>query len=74
MSQEHVDFDVGAPLSFHGRSIRLVFRPDAEGYSLRFCAAGFDLRVHLDCSISPEDHAPNVEDVRMAAEGEVIFF
>jgi CheY-specific phosphatase CheX len=71
-----VDFDVGTPVCFTGRAIRLVFLPGAEGLSLSFRAAATPVRVHLDCSIGFECTALDAvgEDLRIAAEGDVILF
>ncbi len=72
-----VEFDVGTPVCFSGRSIRLVFVPDAsddEAICLAFEAASSELRVHLDCSLQPGALARSTERLRIAAEGEVMLF
>ncbi len=74
LSAYGLDFDVGTPVCFFGRSIRLVFLPDAEGVSLAFTSGGHDMRVHLDCSFDPGAPRPVAERPRIAAEGEVMLF
>jgi len=74
LAAQALDFDVGSPVCFRGRSIRLVFLPDAEGVSLAFRAAAAEVQIHLDCSISSSLVDGPVEELRIAAEGEVILF
>ncbi len=69
-----VDFEVGTPVCFTGRSIRLVFPPDAEGVSLAFVAGSWPVRVHLDFSLQPGAISPPTARVRIVAEGEVLLF
>jgi CheY-specific phosphatase CheX len=69
-----IDFHVGTPVCFFGRSIRLVFLPDAEGVSLAFRSEGHDMRVHLDCSFDPGAPRAAADRPRIAAEGEVMLF
>lgn len=69
-----LDFEVGTPVCFFGRSIRLVFLPDAEGISLGFEAASYDMRVHLDCTFEPAAIRATTDPPRIAAEGDFILF
>ena len=75
LSSKTLDFDVGTPVCFTGKSIRLVFLPDADGTSLLLDAQGTAVRVHLDCTLSPELAAEGeVEPLRIIPEGDVILF
>ena len=69
-----LDFDIGVPVCFMGKSIRLVFLPDAEGLSLCFRAADAAVRIHLDCSIAPEMAEGDIEALRIVPEGDVLLF
>jgi len=71
-----IDFDVGVPVCFSGRSIRLVFVPEAEGISLSFAAISSEMHVHLDCALKPGAlaSARARSHVRVASEGEVMLF
>ena len=61
-------------MCFFGRSIRLVFAPEAEGSSLCFRAESLDMQVHLDCSADDRLLGATSRPPRIAAEGEVILF
>lgn len=74
LSQRSVDFDVGTAVCFTGKSIRLVFLPDAEGLSLSFRSGTTSVRVHLDCTMATEIADGNVEDLRIVPEGDVLLF
>lgn len=74
LSARSVDFEVGMPICFTGKGIRFVFLPDAEGLSLCFRAAATSVRVHLDCSLSPELAAGDVTGLRIVPEGNVLLF
>jgi CheY-specific phosphatase CheX len=74
LSSKTLDFDVGTPVCFTGKSIRLVFLPDADGTSLLLDAQGTLVRVHLDCTLSPELAEGVIEPLRIIPEGDVILF
>jgi CheY-specific phosphatase CheX len=79
LAAHHIDFEVGIPVCFSGRSIRLVFQPDAEGLSLLLRADGHAVRVHLDYSLEPVPMlsggaVARPPRVRIAAEGDVLLF
>lgn len=74
LSARSVNFDIGTAVCFTGKSIRLVFLPDAEGLSLTFQAGDAPVRIHLDCSISSEITGGDVEDLRIVPEGDVLLF
>lgn len=74
LSSRALDFDVGTPVCFTGTSIKLVFLPDADGFSLEFVAANAPVRVHLDCTLSAAIHGGEVEPARIALEGDVLLF
>ncbi len=75
-------FQIGAPVCFSGRSIRLAFLPGAAGLPLAFVANGNLVRVHLDCvSVETEcgAHPWAITDAppaaaRIVAEGDVLLF
>ncbi len=71
-----IDFDVGVPVCFSGKSIRLVFVPDADGISLEFAAVSSKMRVHLDCLLQPGalSQAREPGAGRVASEGDVMLF
>jgi CheY-specific phosphatase CheX len=74
LSALSVDFDVGTAVCFTGKSIRLVFLPDAEGLSLSFRAGATSVQVHLDCSIATDGIGGDVEALRIVPEGDVLLF
>lgn len=74
LSLRSVDFDVGSPVCFTGRSIRLVFLPDAEGVSMGFRSGSTAVRIHLDCSIDTGCADNVIEELRIVPEGDVIIF
>lgn len=74
LSKRSLNFDVGTPVCFTGKSIRLVFLPDAEGVSLSFRAAATTVRVHLDCTVASKLADADISDLRIAAEGDVLLF
>jgi hypothetical protein len=74
LAARSVDFDVGTAVSFTGKSIRLVFLPDAEGLSLAFRAGSTSVRVHLDCALSAQLENGDVEELRIVPEGDVLLF
>lgn len=75
-------FQIGSPVCFTGRSIRLAFLPGAAGLPLAFVAGGDLVRVHLDCvSVETEcgAHPWAITDAppaaaRIVAEGDVVLF
>jgi hypothetical protein len=67
-------FDIGTPVCFSGRSIRLVFLPDAEGVALTFIVASHEFRVYLDWSFETGALPVKSGRIRIAAEGEVFLF
>jgi len=71
-----VDFDVGTPVCFTGRSLRLVFLPGTDGLALLIRAAGEHVRVYLDCAFTvvPDDARGDVNSPRIAAEGDILLF
>lgn len=74
LSTKTFDFDVGTPVCFTGKSIKLVFLPDADGLSLEFTADGTPVRIHLDCTLSPFLASGEVEALRIVPEGDVLLF
>lgn len=74
LSARAIDFDVGTPVCFRGKSIRLAFLPDATGVSLAFHTQSSGVRVYLDCAIAPQDGDADPDAVRIVPEGEVLLF
>jgi CheY-specific phosphatase CheX len=74
LSARSVDFDVGMPVCFTGKSIRFVFLPNAEGTSLSFHTPSSQVRVHLDCSLASELVDGEVGDLRIVPEGDLLLF
>jgi CheY-specific phosphatase CheX len=74
LSSRTLDFDVGTPVCFTGKSIRLVFLPDADGLSLAVTAADSTVRIHLDCTLSSDIVGGELDPLRIVPEGEVLLF
>lgn len=74
LSARSIDFDVGMPTCFSGKSIRFVFLPDADGLSVCIRARGAWVRVHLECSFADDLAAGDVTDVKIVAEGDMLLF
>ncbi|MDB4945390.1 MAG: hypothetical protein JWP97_4924 [Labilithrix sp.] len=74
LSTKTLDFDVGVPVCFTGKSIKLVFLPEADGVSLLVMADDTPVRIHLDCTLSAELVNGDVEPLRIVPEGDVILF
>ncbi len=74
LSTKTFDFDVGTPVCFTGKSIKLVFLPDADGLSLAFMAEGTPVRIHLDCTLSSDLVSGEALALRIVPEGDVLLF
>lgn len=75
LAAKAIDFKVGSPACFTGRSVRLVFMPARESFTLTFRVAAGTARIHLDCSI--REGVPfdlDIQDLRIVAEGDVLLF
>ena len=66
-------FDIGSPVCFSGKCIRLVFQPGA-GVALSFTVASQHFRGYLDWSIEGDASPVTSGRIRIAAEGEIYLF
>ena len=75
LAAKALDFRIGSPACFTGRSIQLVFVPARESFTLTFRAATGTARIHLDCWLEAGVAFDlGIEDLRILSEGDVLFF